>query len=175
MPKKLKVWKVNAVPCGVLRSLTWTACTPTKDINCTLHCKTEGFTESHFFCTAQKSLISRAQYSIYFYFIGEVGGELLCAINKSFQQESLVGKCCTMWSFKKSHVSAHQQKISTALCTAKQNASKEPHFFFISVYGRMWEWYIWNWWVWVSWKAFNFSLGFSFKMSSLVHWITEIV
>ena len=126
-------------------------------------------------CTAQKSLISHAQYSVFFYFTGEVGCELLCAINKSFQQESLVDKCCTMWSFKKSHVSAHQQKISTALCTAKQNASKEPHFFFISVYGRMWEWYIWNWWVWGSWKAFNFSLGFSFKMSSLAHWITEMV
>jgi hypothetical protein len=31
------------------------------------------------------------------------------------------------------------------------------HFFFISVYWRMWEWYIWNRWVWGSWKAFDFS------------------
>jgi hypothetical protein len=36
------------------------------------------------------------------------------------------------------------------MCTAKQNAPREPHFFFISVYWRTQEWYILNQWVWGS-------------------------
>ena len=84
-----------------------------------------------FLCTAQKSLISHAQYSNFFYFTGEVGCELLCAINKSFQQESLVGKCCTMWSFKKSHVNCLHTNKRYQLHSALQNRRLHGITFFL--------------------------------------------
>jgi hypothetical protein len=46
--------------------------------------------EIRFLCTAQKSLISCALHTLFFYFIGEMGRELLYAIKKLFQQESVV-------------------------------------------------------------------------------------